>query len=398
MAAGFDRRAVAGLLATLVVVAVATEARLVRRELVDNVQVAEAHAWWQGRLDLPERQHDTAEVDGLVYSHFPPAMTILAWALIPIWGGVPGMVLVLALLAVAAVAYGLLLRRSGSPVWAAGLTIGLVVGTSLWPVMNRAINGASPYYVNHALAALGMLVLLTEYFGRRRVWLAGLGFVLAAWSRQLTIAYALPLLWMAWRERPGDGGQARSIRLAVAGACVAVVVVGTATLNALKFGNPLDSGYARIYEGRTDQVALDAAEHGVFSVHFVPRNLYYANIGLPRVTSIEVAGQPQWHVRPNLFGTGIWWTTPLLVGLWLRLRAIWRSADDRVLLLAAAAVFGALMLFHNTGWEQRGFNRFSLDYVPALFVLAVPPVLAGRTRWWVAGAVVWSVVYFRFLT
>ena len=37
-----------------------------------NVQIAEAKAWWNGRLDVPERRHDTALKDGRAYSYFPP--------------------------------------------------------------------------------------------------------------------------------------------------------------------------------------------------------------------------------------------------------------------------------------------------------------------------------------
>jgi len=50
--------------------------------LQENIQIAEAQAWWSGRLDLPERKHDSALFDGRVYSPFPPLFSRLAAALL----------------------------------------------------------------------------------------------------------------------------------------------------------------------------------------------------------------------------------------------------------------------------------------------------------------------------
>lgn len=409
------RRNAACLLCVYVAFAALNEARLFRREFVDNVQVDEAKAWWAGRLNLPERQHDTALKDGKAYCHFPPLFTIIAAGFVPVFGGVPHAVIVALVLLLIWAAYALMRRRTASCGWAIVLAVGLIGGTSLWPVLDKTVRGASPYYVNHVLATLGLLVFLAEYFGRRRVWAAGAGVIIAALSRQLAIAYALPLLWMAWRGAAGEApvpeitgkmpvaqitGKmpvARVHRLAVAGGCIALVMLITMGLNAAKFGDPLDSGYMRIYEGRDDALARVARQHGLFSPWFVPRNLYHANLGFPRVQTITMAGERETHVRPNTQGTGIWWTTPLLLLLPFCLRAIWRSPDERVLLIAAAMVFAALMMFHNTGAEQRGYNRFSLDYLPVLLALAIPGCTVGWRRWATAACVGWSVVYFRFL-
>ena len=64
---------------------------------------------------------------------------------------------------------------------------------------------------------------------------------------------------------------------------------------------------------------------------------------------------------------------------------------------AACAVIAVLLLFHNTGWEQLGFNRFSLDYIPVLLALGAPRAVTGRWRWLSAVMIAWSVYYFRFL-
>jgi hypothetical protein len=168
-------------------------------------------------------------------------------------------------------------------------------------------------------------------------------------------------------------------------------------LNALKFGHPLDTGYLRIYEQRDDELARGAKTYGLFSPHFIPRNLYYANLGFPRVERIVMAGEEQIHFVRNRYGTGIWWTTPLLIWLFVDGRRILGNPRSRMLLVAAAAVFAALMCFHGTGFEQRGYNRFSLDYLPVLLVLVAPYCCEGWRKWLSLAMVVWSVIYFRLL-
>jgi hypothetical protein len=41
-----------------------------------------------------------------------------------------------------------------------------------------------------------------------------------------------------------------------------------------RFQNPFETGYAYIYLGRSDYLALRASTYGLFSVHFLPENLY----------------------------------------------------------------------------------------------------------------------------
>ena len=108
-------------------------------------------------------------------------------------------------------------------------------------------------------------------------------------------------------------------------------------------------------------------------------------------------GEPEYHLRPNFDGTGIWWTTPLLLWLLVELRRILADPAARGLLVAAVLIYAALLFFHATGADQRGYNRFSLDYLPALFAVIVPTCFRGRRRWLSLAMILWSVVYFRCL-
>ena len=96
-------------------------------------------------------------------------------------------------------------------------------------------------------------------------------------------------------------------------------------------------------------------------------------------------------------GTGIWWTTPALLWLWVDWRRILRNPRSAALLVGALIVAVALLFFHATGFRQRGFNRFSLDYVPVLLAVTAPNCIVGWRRWTTLGMTAWSVLYFGWL-
>ena len=388
-----------GVASVYLVVFVLLEPSLFRPDIVfdarNNNQIAEAKAWWNGRLDLSEKKWDTATVGTRHYSHFPPLFTIIAAMAVPIFDGVPqALILMMVVLPIPALAFILFKRIIGRSGPASLLAIGFVCGTSLWPVIDRTMRGAYPYPVNHALATIGLLILLAEVFGKRRIWVAGTGLVMATMARQLTVFYAIPLLIIARSNEAAGSARSRTLAVVVTG----VLVFGVpAVLNSLKFGSPFDTGYMRIYEGRTDALAEAAHAHGLFSPHFVPANLYHMNLGLPRVHRIEMAGVPEYHIRPNFTCTGIWWTTPVLIWLFWDLRRILSDPTRRGVLMACTIVFVCLLFFHVARQDQRGYNRFSLDFLPGLMALVAPCCFVGR-RMWISGAMMaWSLLYFRFL-
>ncbi len=358
-----------------------------------NLQIAEARSWWQGRMDLGGDFWDSALVDGRFFSPFPPMFSLISAIAWPIFGGVPQVLVI----SIAALLPWLAMRvfagLSGASRHGALLTIALLLGTSLWRVVDNAVVDGSVYHVNHLLAAVGMLILLGEYFGRRRVWFAGIGLLIAVFSRQLSIFFVLPFIVMAW----GDDRPGRVTRLGVVAATVAVALSVPLTLNWLKFKSPLDSGYMRIYEGRTDALAMTAKTHGLFSPTFLERNLYYANLHTWRIKQVEIAGELKTFAESDRNGTSIWWTSPILLWIVFAFGSVWRKAKSRQmawLALSGFAVFAILMCHHSTGYVQRGFNRFSLDYILVLLTLITPVCCVGKRIWISVLMVAWSVFYF----
>ena len=88
---------------------------------------------------------------------------------------------------------------------------------------------------------------------------------------------------------------------------------------------------------------------------------------------------------------------PLLLFLFVDARRILKDPHKAALLLGAASVFGLLMFWHATGAMQRGYNRYSLDYLPALLVLIAPLAIEGRRRWVTVGLIACGVLYFEVL-
>lgn len=133
---------------------------------------------------------------------------------------------------------------------------------------------------------------------------------------------------------------------------------------------------------------------GLFSVHFLPRNLAVMLGSLPwkpaptdpRV-SLELLGMtfkvPHWIISGH--GLALWFTTPLY--LWLvRVRKpsfLWAAAG-----IAALGPCVMNLLYQNSGWAQFGY-RFSNDYAIFLFVLLAISIPKLTRVFWVAAA--WAV-------
>jgi hypothetical protein len=204
--------------------------------------------------------------------------------------------------------------------------------------------------------------------------LAGAGF-----SARATLLAALP--YWGWRSLPEDvrarlpnglpgatGVIAR--RAAWLGLAFAPALVFAIWYNAVRFGNPLESGYglAALWP------FLEARrELGVFSL---------AHIGMNLECSLWHLGPSTpdfpW-VRPDGLGMSVFLTSP---GLMLAVRADWRKRETVALGLTALLVLTPSFLYYGGGWYQFGY-RYALDAFP--FVMALCAMAAARHeigRWW----------------
>ncbi|MDQ7841874.1 MAG: hypothetical protein RDU83_12760 [bacterium] len=319
-------------------------------------------AFLQGRVNLvglPGHYHDIIRVGDRVYAPFPPVPAVLLMPLVALQGenadqGRAGQFLAAAAAAVLAAA----LRRMGHPLpvrlfCAAALAFGSV----LWPA--TAIGTA--WFFAQVVVVLAMTVLVWELAGGARPVVVG-AVLAAAWLTRVSVLPAVPavavLLWL----------RHRSLRALVPFALSSAVGIAIyLAYNALRFGDPLQTGYGMLSMASVNVEA--AARWGFFSVRFVPEHLDAMFLRLP-----ELIPNPP-YLRPSPWGMALWITSPVVV------RLLFTRADRRAWLPWAAVILSMLvpmLFFFSIGWVQFGY-RYSLDWwVPVLVLLA--GALCGRVR------------------
>lgn len=337
-----------------------------------------ADAFLHGRtwLPVPLGPNDVIPIDGRFYVPFAPFPAIALMPLVAVIGPVTADHLesgINALLAAACVGMcGWLLGRIGVQRAADRLWLTVLFGFStqiLWVTTRGGV-----WHTGQLIATILTLACLTELFGRRRAWLIGLC-AGAAFLTRAPLAFAIPvyavwLAWPAWRPsglepgepgepgayvaRPRDGIPWRAwIGLSLA---VAPSILFFFAYNGVRFGSPLESGYALATLPAWLERQRDL---GLFSVRHIPMNVDYFLLHLPRLI-------PAWpFLRPDGLGMSVLITSP---GLLFALRADWRR--PKVWFLAAAAILVLIptLLYYGGGWLQYGY-RYFLDSVP--FVIAL---------------------------
>jgi hypothetical protein len=368
------------------------------------VPMAEALAWHSGRLDLPQlgrdalhqRGHDTAWVrsTGKVYNVYPPLLTFICYT--AIWfdklislppTAVLGPVILVVVVVTPLLIIGFWAFRTavGSPVWGAVLTFAWLASTANVPLTVWSRDG-NVGFVHHLLAQTGVMLLVGDLLGKRRMWPAAIGLAGAAWSRQLTIFYALPMLLIAWTGRRA----LRDTMIAVAGIVTACGVL--MLMSYLKFGSPFETGYRLIYEGRTDTLAL-RAQHGLFALRWLPDNLRCMIWQWPDV-SLSHQGLSIWG---HSYGNSLVFTTPVILVVLLSVRQWWRQVPGRWLMISTIPIVAGALTYHAPGFISTGCYRFGMDYLPVWFTVAGPALISPRWRGWTLGLTAWSLVYFQLV-
>jgi hypothetical protein len=224
------------------------------------------------------------------------------------------------------------------------------------------------WHTGHLVATILTFGCLIELWGRQRAWLVGL-LAGAAFLTRAPLAFAIPfyalMLDPALPQRVSDvaGGYVararrdipwRSWVLLALG--VAPAIVGFFLYNQLRFGTPLESGYAL---ATLPDWLERQRELGLFSPAHIPMNLDYLLVHPP----IRIDGFP--YFQPDGLGMSVFITSP---GLLFAVRADWRHLRACLLVGAVVAVLIPTLLYYGGGWLQYGY-RYFLDSVP--FVMAL---------------------------
>ena len=345
-----------------------------------------ADAFLHGRAWLPGAlgPNDVIVVDGHYYVPFAPFPAIALMPLVAVLGPVTADQVESGINAtLAATGVGLcwwLLGRIGVRRLVDRFWLVVLFGFStqiLWVTTRGGV-----WHTGHLVATILTFGCLIEVWGRQRAWLIGL-LAGAAFLTRAPLAFAVPFYALMLEPR------ARMVTADVVGGYVARaraqawpwrswVWLGLGVLpsvaffffyNQVRFGTPLESGYALA----TLPPFLEAQrEQGLFSIVHVPMNLDYLFIHLPQL----IPNPP--FFRPDTLGMSVFLTSP---GLLFALRADWRLPRAWWLAGAAIAVLIPTLLYYGGGWLQYGY-RYFLDSVPFVVALCgLAAVVRGGVGW-----------------
>ncbi len=350
-----------------------------------NLYALQAQAWLAGHLDVAGPAEDLSRVGRRWYVAFPPGPSVLLLPLAAVHRtGYRALRAVgLALAAGAAwVAYRVLVRLEMPPETRPALVLALLAGTAFW---SSVVRSETVWYLAHLVATLCALLAIEEALGRGRGLLAGLWTGLAFLSRQLCVYLTLFVAVALWvrHEPAGRRRQLRavgSVWMAV-GAGVAILMA----LDAARFGSPFDTGYSRM--PLWDFLGERVGRYGLFHPAYLPFNFEHMFLQGPHV--VFGGARLLAPLRFDEMGTALTFASPFVF------LACGARGDRRLRLAAWAAVLLALghaLLYYNNGSEQMNAQRFSLDFLPVLWVLVALGVRSTQYCWW-RGLVVWSVAW-----
>ena len=223
------------------------------------------------------------------------------------------------------------------------------------------------WHTGHLVATILTFGCLIELWGRQRAWLVGL-LAGAAFLTRAPLAFAVPFYALLLEPRlvhqaaaVTGGYVARAVLLPwrswlVLGLGFLPWVAGFFVYNQVRFGTPLESGYAL---ATLPPFLERQREIGLFSIAHIPMNIDYFLLHLPQ----PISGPP--FFRPDGLGLSVLITSP---GLLFATQADWRRPRAWWLLGAAVAVLIPTLMYYGGGWLQYGY-RYFLDSVP--FVMAL---------------------------
>lgn len=207
--------------------------------------------------------------------------------------------------------------------------------------------------------------------------LAGLALA-AGYATRTPLAFGVAYFGLQWlfQRAPWDksGLMLRLKQGLLFGAPIVVAGILLMLYNAARFDNPGEFGHRYLLEGTRSSIV----DHGLFSYHFLARNLQSAFTNLPAILP-----EFPW-VKVSGHGLAIWITSPFLLFLvWPKKQAIdahsqstFRLSIHAILWITVACIAVPGLVYQNSGWFQFGY-RFIMDYLPFLMVLLA---LDGRKR------------------
>lgn len=378
-----------------------------------NTSLLEAQSILRGEIALPDRVHDTALYGGQAFNVLQPGQTILFLVQLAAAGDT-GVMAVLQVelflvfvLSVFVLSRALFRLSDGQAVLSVSLAASAMFGAPYMANLPLALDGSS-YRINHVLSILLIAVFLV-LVGRKdldqKLLLVGLCIAAAMLFRVQNVLLLLLPLSLTLQDPEGNVWQIReavstpAARLALIGRAAKLLVfpliafIIIAGFQMARFHNPLEAGYEYLYVGRSDYLAQRAHDYGLFSLHFLPENLFRTLFAFP---IFEIDGWRVQRIIGDPRGNSILFSQPILLTL-LFLREGIRTARAKSFLFVSLLLTLPVLLYHNPGIKAPGYIRLSLDYLPLwIATAAVFARNTSRSRFVLCAAVIsaiWSILY-----
>ena len=359
-----------------------------------------ADAFNHGRtwLTFQPGPYDVIVRDGRIYVPFAPFPAVVFMPLVAAIGAVTADQIESGINAVlAAAGVGLcwmLLARIGVRRLVDRLALTILFGFStqiLWITTRGGV-----WHTGQLIATILTFACLVELWGRQRAWFIGL-LAGAAFLSRAPLAFAIPFYALMLEPRQAVAtaqvaggyiasvaGQERIRGWIGLGLGVLPAIVAFFAYNQIRFGSPLESGYALA----TLPPFLEAHRAlGLFSIAHLPMNLDYFLLHLPTV----IPDFP--YFRPDGLSLSVLITSP---GLLYATQADWRRPRSWWLAGATIAVLIPTLLYYGGGWLQYGY-RYFLDSVPFVMALCgLAAVRQGRIGWGWMALIAFGVVVMAF--
>ena len=341
-----------------------------------------ADAFLHGRtwLTFQPGPYDVIISDGRFYVPFAPFPAVALMPLVALIGPVTADQVetgVNAILAAGGVGLcWMLLGRIGVKGIVDRLFLAILFGFStqiLWVTTRGGV-----WHTGHLVATILTFAALVELFGKQRAWLIGL-LAGAAFLTRAPLAFAIPFYALMLDAPPSlpkmdvAGGYVRSVARStrlrgwvLLGLGVLPSLIAFFAYNQVRFGSPLESGYAL---ATLPPFLEHLRQQGLFSLSHVGMNIDYFLLHLPK----PISSFP--YFKPDGLGMSVLITSP---GLLFATQADWRKPRAWWLLGATIAVLIPTLLYYGGGWLQYGY-RYFLDSVP--FVIALCGLAAVHRGW-----------------
>ena len=345
-----------------------------------------AQSLLEGKLSLPTMHSygDMVFFNGQYYLPYPPLPSLILAPFVALFGA--GHVNTVAIATIMAcislyVIYKIFLRLQLVQEYFNWLVLALIFGTGYWYAL---FTSHHVYAFAHITSFLFQLLIINEILGKKRWWLVGIYIGCSFLTRQFTLCYLVFALGYMFYLHQSQKQKIEARQVAGLILSVSFFVAIYLAYNYLRFGNAFDTGYKHILYIGVLKERVD--EYGVFSIRYFLFNLYSFLI---KGFNIEFGGKNYLEIKDmDLWGTSLLAASPFLIA---SLKAEWPKILKISAWLTMLLILTGQLFYHNNGFHQINTSRFSLDFLPLLFVLTALG-LNHLPKWLFKGMILYAVL------